>query len=46
MVLTQFQTKIQVFRSDNGKEYFNKALGKFFLEKGIVHRSSCNDTPQ
>ena len=46
MVLTQFQTKIQVFRSDNGKEYFNKALGKFFLEKGIVHQSSCNDTPQ
>ena len=31
MVLTQFQTKIQVFRSDNGKEYFNKALGNFFL---------------
>jgi len=46
MVLTQFQTKIQVFRSDNGKEYFNKALGNFFIEKGIVHQSSCNDTPQ
>ena len=46
MVLAQFQTKIQVFRSDNGKEYFNKALRKYFLEKGIVHQSSCNDTPQ
>ncbi|KAL9420128.1 hypothetical protein AB3S75_037830 [Citrus x aurantiifolia] len=46
MVETQFQTKIQVFRSDNGKEYFNQILGSFFLEKGIVHHSSCNDTPQ
>ena len=33
MVQTQFQEKIQVFRSDNGKEYFNKILGKFFEEK-------------
>ena len=46
MVQTQFQEKIQVFRSDNWKEYFNKILGKFFKEKGIVHQSSCNDTPQ
>ena len=33
MVQTQFQEKIQVFRSYNGKEYFNKTLGKFFEEK-------------
>ena len=33
MVETQFQTKIQVFRSDNGKEYFNQILGSFFLQK-------------
>lgn len=45
MVVTQFQTEIQVFRNDNGKEYFNKALEIFFIEKGIVHHSSCNDTP-
>ena len=47
MVQTQFEEKIQVFRNDNGKEYFNKILGNFFFqEKGIVHQSSCNDTPQ
>ena len=46
MVLTQFQEKIKIVRSDNGKEYLNKILGKFFLEKGIVHQSSCKDTPQ
>ena len=46
MVQTQFQENIQVFRSDNRKEYFNTILGKYFLENGIVHQSSCNDTPQ
>lgn len=30
MVLTQFQEKIKIIRSDNGKEYFNKILGNFF----------------
>ena len=33
MVQTQFQEKIQVFRSDNEKEYFNKILEKFFEKK-------------
>ena len=33
MVQRQFQTKIQVFRSDNKKEYFNKILGKKILNK-------------
>ena len=46
MIFTQFQTHIQIFRSDNGKEYFNQILGSFFIEKGIVHQSSCTDTPQ
>ena len=45
-VLTQFQEKIKIVRSDNEKKYLNKILGKFFLEKGIVHQSSCKDTPQ
>ena len=46
MVQNQFQTNIQVFRSDNGKEYFNTILGDFFLKNGIVHQSSCPNTPQ
>ena len=46
MVRTQFHEKFQIFRSDNGKECFNKILGSFFLETRIVHQSSCNDTPQ
>lgn len=46
MVETQFQEKIKMFRSDNGREYFNKILGEFLLEKGIIHQSSCSNTPQ
>ncbi|CAJ2666701.1 unnamed protein product [Trifolium pratense] len=46
MVQNQFQTNIQVFRCDNGKEYFNTMLSDFFRENGIVHQSSCPNTPQ
>jgi hypothetical protein len=49
MVQTQFGTQIKIFRSDNGKEFFNHVLGRFFFfldEKGIIHQSSCNKTPQ
>ena len=41
-----FKKKIQMFRRNNGKEYFKKILGTYFLEKGMIHQSSCNDTPQ
>lgn len=34
------------FRNDNGKKYFNKILGTYFLQKGIIHQSSCFDTPR
>jgi hypothetical protein len=46
MVQNQFQTNIQVFRSDNGKEYFNTNLSDFFRKNGTVHQSSCPNTPQ
>ena len=46
MVQTQFQKNIQILRSDNGQEYFKNALAQIFLEKGIIHQSSCIDTPQ
>ena len=46
MVETQFQKKIQVFRTDNGGEYFNSILGKYLSDNGIFHQSSCVGTPQ
>ncbi|CAN1845085.1 Retrovirus-related Pol polyprotein from transposon TNT 1-94, partial [Linum perenne] len=46
MVETQFHTKIQVLKTDNAKEYFNNILSQFLIQKGVVHVSSCVETPQ
>ncbi|CAH9070987.1 unnamed protein product [Cuscuta europaea] len=45
MIQTQFNTNIKIVRSDNGLEYFSKKLNTFFAEKGIIHQSSCVNTP-
>lgn len=45
-IQNQFGTKIQTFRSDNGKEYFNQELDTYFEKEGILHHSSCTNTPQ
>ncbi|CAN1754263.1 Retrovirus-related Pol polyprotein from transposon TNT 1-94, partial [Linum perenne] len=46
MVETQFNTKIQVLKTDNAKDYFNSILSNFLIQKGVVHISSCVETPQ
>ena len=46
MIQTQFQTKIQVLRANNAKEYFKSIIGDYLLSQSIVHQSSCVDTPQ
>ncbi|CAN0910966.1 Retrovirus-related Pol polyprotein from transposon TNT 1-94 [Linum grandiflorum] len=46
MILTQFNTKIQVLKTDNAHDYFNSVLGTYLSKQGIVHCSSCVDTPQ
>ncbi|XP_060964985.1 retrovirus-related Pol polyprotein from transposon RE2 [Cannabis sativa] len=46
MIENQFQTKISILRTDNGTEYFNHILGNFLKEKGILHQSTCPDTPE
>ncbi|CAH9139005.1 unnamed protein product, partial [Cuscuta epithymum] len=46
MVQVQFNEKIKIFRSDNGREYFSNTLTQFFNEKGMIQQSSCVDTPQ
>ena len=45
MVQTQYNAQIKMLRSDNGREYFSKSLQNFFAEKGVIHQSSCIDTP-
>ncbi|KAG8502943.1 hypothetical protein CXB51_000740 [Gossypium anomalum] len=34
------------FITDNGREYFNSILSPYLAEQGIIHQSSCPDTPQ
>ncbi|KAK9923369.1 hypothetical protein M0R45_031791 [Rubus argutus] len=43
-VATQFNTKDQQFRSDNGAEFLS--LQKFFLEQGVIFQRSSVYTPQ
>lgn len=46
LIKTQFNAKIQVLRSDNGREFFNNDLNTYLAEEGILHQSSCVYTPQ
>ncbi|CAA7022736.1 unnamed protein product [Microthlaspi erraticum] len=44
MVERQFNRKVQTFRSDNGTEF--TSLTNYFLQHGILHKTSCVGTPQ
>ena len=46
MVKNQFGVGIKRFRSDDGKDYFNQNLSPYFQKEGIIHKSSCINTPQ
>jgi len=46
MIQTQFHTNIQILKTNNAKEYFNSKLNTYYLNQGILHISSCVDTPQ
>ncbi|XP_056170478.1 uncharacterized protein LOC130138917 [Syzygium oleosum] len=46
MIQTQFGAKLQVLRSDNGGEYLSKPLATYFQEHGLIHETSCPQTPQ
>lgn len=44
-IKTQFKTAIQTLRSDNAKEYLSQTFQSYMLQNGILHESSCVDTP-
>ncbi|KAI5321564.1 hypothetical protein L3X38_030635 [Prunus dulcis] len=46
MVETQFHTRIQVLRSDNGGEFLNHDLNQFLQDHDIIHQCSSPYTPQ
>ena len=37
---------IKKLRFDNAREYFNQVLSLYFQKEGIIHESSCVDTPE
>ena len=44
MAKTQFNKQVQVVCSDNGQEFL--CLQDYFSQMGILHQTSCIDTPQ
>ena len=46
IVQKQFRVQIKSFRIDNARDYFNQILSPYFQSQGILHDSSCVNTPQ
>ncbi|BFG28235.1 hypothetical protein CerSpe_145090 [Prunus speciosa] len=46
LINTQFHVQIQVFHSDNGREFVNHSLTEFFQQHGIIHQTTTAYTPQ
>ena len=46
MTKTQFGAKVKIIRSDNGAEFTSTSMKKFYRDNGIIHETSCADTPQ
>nr|KYP43576.1 Retrovirus-related Pol polyprotein from transposon TNT 1-94 [Cajanus cajan] len=44
MVERQFAKQVKIIRSDNGTEF--TSMGNYFLDRGIMHETSCTGTPQ
>ena len=45
MIATQYQSHIQVLRTDNGGEFVNQDLKKYLQEHGISHQTTCPYSP-
>ncbi|CAL2271851.1 unnamed protein product [Prunus armeniaca] len=43
---TQFNAQIQILRSDNGGEFVNHDFQTYFQQHGILHETTCPQTPQ
>ena len=46
MVQTQFSAKIKILCSENGGEYVNQQFQTYFNSHGMLHETSCSQTPQ
>ena len=45
-VENQFSASVKVIRSDNAMEFKDSSALVFYNVKGIIHQTSCVDTPQ
>ncbi|WJZ97408.1 hypothetical protein VitviT2T_016013 [Vitis vinifera] len=45
MIETQYNAKVRVLRSDNGGEYQSSDLQKYLEGHGIIHQTTCSNTP-
>ncbi|KAL6312675.1 hypothetical protein AAG906_039743 [Vitis piasezkii] len=46
MIGTQYNAKVRVLRSNNGGEYQSSDLQKYLKGHGIIHQTTCSNTPQ
>ena len=46
MICTQLKAQPRIFRTNNGREYVNSDMHQFLTTKGIIHQTSCPNTPQ
>ena len=45
LVGNQYDARVKVLRTDNGTEYVNNEFGNFLSAHGILHQTTCPDTP-
>jgi hypothetical protein len=45
LVTNQFNAKIRIFRTYNGKEYVNNDFVAYLSNHGIIHQTTCPNTP-
>lgn len=46
MILTQFNTKIKIFHSNNGREFVNQFLANFMAQHDILYQKTNVCTPE
>jgi len=44
-IKNQFDAHVKIIRTDNGTEYVNNEFKSYLSAEGILHQTSCPDTP-
>ena len=45
-ICIQYNAQTQVFLSDNGREYMSSKFQQYLKAHGIIHQTTCPNTPQ